>query len=278
MVHRPRYDDWSLPKGKLDAGEHPLAAAVREVREETGVLGAPRRRLPSAVYRLPDGSGKVVDYWVLRATDEPPEPHDDEADEVVWLPADTAAERMSYPHDRTDLSLFALAPTTAAIVLVRHGRAGRRDTWSGPDDARPLDALGEAQARALGPLVALFRPERLFAAPARRCVQTLTPLAEQADLPIEADSAFAEPRPGEQRAERAEVAAQRLRALAEMSECVVVCSQGKVIPEALAILAGDAARHAYQTPKGGAWVLSFAGDRLIGLDRLSAMEDTNPAT
>ncbi|GAA0801333.1 NUDIX hydrolase [Spirilliplanes yamanashiensis] len=270
LVHRPRYDDWSLPKGKLDAGEHPLAAAVREVREETGHAGVPRLRLPSTAYRLPDGADKLVDYWAMRACDEPPGPRDDEADEVVWLSVGAAVDRLSYDHDRRVLDAFAATPATVSIALVRHARAGKRDTWAGPDDARPLDATGSAQADALAPLLALLRPGRLLAATPRRCVQTLMPLAAAVDLPIEADSAFAEPAPGQRRAERAAVAARRLAELAAAGGQVVVCSQGKVIPGALADLAGSADRDSFTTPKGTGWLLSFDGDRLTGLDRLAA--------
>ena len=66
LVHRPRYDDWSLPKGKLEKGEHPLAAAVREVGEETGVRAVPQVRLPGVNYALRDGTPKTVDYWSMR--------------------------------------------------------------------------------------------------------------------------------------------------------------------------------------------------------------------
>ncbi len=269
LVHRPRYDDWSLPKGKLHRGELPLAAAVREVHEETGVRGTPQLRLPSAAYRLPDGARKTVEYWAMRAADGPADAHDDEADEVAWLAVEEAAERVSYPHDRAVLGLFAANPVSVAIALVRHGHAGKRDTWSGPDDARPLDAEGVAEGRALACVLPLFRPERLLAATPRRCVQTLDATAAELDLPVEADSAFDEPRPGQTTKDRGAVAAARLRALAAAGRPVVVCSQGKVIPRALALLAGDEDRSGYRTPKGAAWLLSFHGDRLVALDRLA---------
>jgi 8-oxo-dGTP diphosphatase len=270
LVHRPRYDDWSLPKGKLHAGEHPLACAVREVREETGVLGVPRLRLPSTSYRLPAGEDKRVDWWSLRAADGVPvQPHDEEADDVRWLPPDAAAALLSYPDDRDVLALFARIRTTAAIALVRHARAGKRDTWSGPDEARPLDDAGRAQAEALALLLTLFRPARLLSATPRRCVQTVAALAAESDLTIEADSSFDEPGPGQTKGERAAVAAARLRDLAEDGTTVVVCSQGKVIPGALARLSGDGAPEAFDTPKGTGWVLTFDGSTLVGLDRLS---------
>jgi 8-oxo-dGTP diphosphatase len=99
VVHRPRYDDWSLPKGKLDDGETSEAAALREVEEETGwrcELGA---ELPRLRYEV-KGRLKEVRWWVMRPLSEaPPEERDDEVDELVWLEPDEAAARMTYPHD-----------------------------------------------------------------------------------------------------------------------------------------------------------------------------------
>jgi 8-oxo-(d)GTP phosphatase len=268
VIHRPRYDDWSLPKGKLKAGEHPLAAAVREVREETGVRGIPLRFLRQVSYRLADGTPKSVDHWSLRAAETDTAGPDGEADAVEWLPVDVAARRLSYPRDREVLDDYAGQPVDCAVVLVRHASAGERDTWPGPDEARPLDPPGERQANALAGLLALFRPVRLLAAAPVRCVRTLAPLAELADLPVEVDSAFDESADPGDREAVAVRAADRLRELAGDGEPVVVCSQGKVIPPLLAVLAGgDPA--GYRTPKGDGWVLPFTGVRLVAAQRLA---------
>ncbi|WP_176308688.1 NUDIX hydrolase [Micromonospora sp. NBS 11-29] len=266
LVHRPRYDDWSLPKGKLDAGEHPLVAAVREVAEETDVRAVPQVRLPTIRYRS-EGRPKAVDWWSMRAVGSGGFQPGTEVDEVAWFPADVAARRVSYPHDAEVIAAFAaLPPVTATLLLVRHAHAGKRGTWSGPDTGRPLDAEGRAQARALVPLVALVQPVRLLSASARRCVQTLDPAAARLDLPIEVCGDFDEPKPGQQAAECALAAAARLATLAAAAEPVAVCSQGKVIPGALERLTGRA--DDFTTAKGGGWLLPFAGDRLLSPDRL----------
>jgi 8-oxo-dGTP diphosphatase len=270
VVHRPRYDDWSLPKGKLKAGEHPLVAAVREVWEETGVRGIPQRRLPTVRYTLPSGEPKTVDFWSLQATGPAVAPQP-EVDEVAWLPVEAAAARLTYPADVDVLAAFE--PATYALPLVRHAHAGRRDTYWGPDEARPLDALGRAQAAALAPLLALFLPERLLSGTPKRCVQTLLPTAALLDLPITVDSAFDEPPPGETAEQRAALAAARLRELAGSGTRAAVCSQGKVIPRALAALAGGD-KDDFRTPKGEGWLLAFTGNRLTGADRLSPTDHT----
>ncbi|MFK3980175.1 NUDIX domain-containing protein [Micromonospora sp. NPDC050397] len=266
VVHRPRYDDWSLPKGKLEPGEHPLAAAVREVAEESDVRAVPQARLRSIRY-VSDGLPKVVDYWAMRAVGTGGFEPGTEVDDIRWLPVADAVGLLTYPHDVWVLQDFAdLAPVTAVLALFRHARAGNRATWSGPDTARPLDPTGVAQARQVAELGALIRPDGLRSATARRCVQTLEPLAARLDLPIEVDSDFDEPKPGQDVAECALAGAARLAELAAAGVATVVCGQGKVIPGALEHLTGTPAD--YRTPKAGGWLLAFSGTRLIAHGRL----------
>lgn len=281
VVHRPRYDDWTLPKGKLEPGEHPMVAAVREVAEETNLCGVPQVRLPSIHYRTRDGQPKVVDFWSMRMVSGGDFEPNDEVDEVRWLGVGEATRLVTYPDDAQVLAAFAGLPkVTNVLGLVRHAPAGERSTWSGPDAARPLDEAGRARAHELAPLLALLRPQRLFSASVRRCVQTLGPLADLVDLPIEVDSRLDEPAPGQDETESALATAARLAELAQDVDAAVVCGQGRVIPRALVCLAtADGDGHASQpanaavdttwsTPKGGGWLLAFHGDRLVAADRL----------
>ncbi|GAB3801082.1 NUDIX hydrolase [Micromonospora zhanjiangensis] len=267
LVHRPRYDDWSLPKGKLDPGEHPLLAAVREVAEEADVRAVPQVRLPEARY-FSLGRPKVVDYWSMAAVGDGGFQPQTEVDEVRWLPVGAAVDLVTYPHDARVLRAFAaLPPVTSVQALVRHASAHRRGAWTGPDTARPLDAAGWAQARAVAPLLAVVRPQRLVSASALRCVQTLDPLAELLDLPIEVDSCFDEPKPGQDVEENALSAAARLVELTATGVRVAICSQGKVMPQALDRLGPAGDDHA--TGKGAGWLLAYSGQRLVAADRLT---------
>jgi 8-oxo-dGTP diphosphatase len=270
LVHRPRYDDWSLPKGKLDAGEHPLAAAVREVWEETAVRAAVQVRLSPARYQTRDRLPKIVDYWSMRLVRADPFRPNHEVDEVRWLAVPDATELASYPHDAVVLAEFAALPPLAGLVLfVRHAYAGEREDWSAPDSARPLDDTGEAQAAALAELLALFQPTRLVSASPRRCVQTLAPLAKALDLPIEVESVFDETAHEQDRA----AAAARLGPLASGSPVTVVCSQGQVIKQTMPRFTGQGTATEYATPKATGWVLPYAEGRLLAPDRLTLTPD-----
>jgi len=98
LVHRPRYDDWSLPKGKLEPGETSEAAALREVEEETGLRCRTGPELPPTRYADRKGRSKRVRYWTMEVVDGTFEPND-EVDEVRWVPVDEAGRNLSYPHD-----------------------------------------------------------------------------------------------------------------------------------------------------------------------------------
>ncbi|MCS0638816.1 NUDIX hydrolase [Streptomyces sp. LP05-1] len=111
LVHRPKYDDWSWPKGKLKDGEDRLTAAVREVLEETGHHCAPGARLPTVSYPA-KGRPKEVAYWAAEATGGAFAPNA-EVDRVEWLPPAEARRRLTYPHD---------APLVSALLAALAGR------------------------------------------------------------------------------------------------------------------------------------------------------------
>ena len=270
VVHRPTYDDWSLPKGKLTPGEHPVVAAVREVLEETGVHGYPQLRLPDVAYTLPSGVPKTVEFWAMRADDRPAVAVADpaEVDDVRWLRPEAAEDALSYPADaRLVERVASLPPITAVTPLVRHSHAGERKRWAGNDALRPIDAQGQREAEAIAKVLLLFEPARLMAAPALRCRQTLEPLAEKLGLPIVSDSAFGEPSMPDEVPDRVKAATARLAEVRD-GPTAAICSQGKLMPPLLATLSGAEDPEPYKTPKGGGWILSWAGARLFGLSRL----------
>ena len=202
-VHRPRYNDWSWPKGKLDPGETLPACAVREVAEETRVtidLGIP---LPTLRYPIAGGKMKVVRYWAAQETapDSPAasarEPvkaaTKHEIDEIAWLTVDEARERITFHDDLRPLERLieeheAGRLNTRVFIVARHARAKRRKAWEGADQRRPLTKGGAARAMQLKDLFAAFGTSRIVSSAAVRCVQRSTPTRRPPDFPCEATS------------------------------------------------------------------------------------------
>ena len=106
LVHRPRYDDWTLPKGKLDAGESFEEAAIREIDEETGLRTRLVRELPAVYYEV-RGRPKVVRYWLMEVESDPGFVPNDEVDELRWLEPAAARSLLSYDSDRDVLMAAA---------------------------------------------------------------------------------------------------------------------------------------------------------------------------
>ena len=181
LVHRPRYDDWSLPKGKLAAHEHILLAARREIEEETGLqvlLGPPLGVQRYPVRKNGATAQKMVHYWSANAIDDNEFQPNDEVDEVAWLPVEKARSKLSYPRDVEILdALDRVIPVVATLVMVRHAQAVKRRDWDGKDTLRPLTRSGMAVAERLSDVLAAVGANRLISSDAERCVATLAPYA-----------------------------------------------------------------------------------------------------
>ena len=235
LIHRPRYDDWSFPKGKQDPGEHIQLTAIREVFEETSqhvILG---RRLPAISYQLATGATKRVRYWAGQALPETEsgthfEPNH-EVDRLAWLTPEEALGRLTRRLDAMVLNAFLAAPVdTVPIVLLRHGTTERRSQRFPDDRVRPLAAQGHAQAEALAPLLACFGGPRIVSSPAVRCVDTVRPFAGNQRMIIDVDPALSEAA----HAAAPRAAASWIRALIAEGEPTVVCSHREVLDDLLA--------------------------------------------
>lgn len=233
VVHRPAYNDWSLPKGKCGKKEPPYAAAVREVEEETGVrvrLGAP---LADVSYQVPKGP-KVVSFWVghiLKMSHRMP---DDEVDSVEWLPIDEARERLTYLDERAVLDEAVALPETVPFIITRHTKSLPRKEWSGEDRKRPIDSLGKKQAKNLVGLYTAYGIRQLRSSSSTRCLQTLEPYANVAGLKVKGASLLSE-EVGESHLAGVERFVRKLSVKAGREQVpTVVCGHRPVLPAMLA--------------------------------------------
>jgi len=268
LVHRPKYDDWSFPKGKLEPGEHVLLAAVREVAEETGLRVTLGRRLPPVRY-LGGSLPKRVDYWVATAPAGPGTfVPSNEIDEVAWLAASSATAGLSYQRDAETLAAFRAGPMrTVPLILLRHASAGHKSEWRKGDQSRPLDARGTSDAEALAGLLHCFGASRVISSPAERCLATVRPYAALAGVEIAAEPALEVSKDGVgDDPEAAKIVAQ----LAAADQPVVICAHRENLP---ALLDAACAELGAEWPlvdplrKGEFLVLHRADRKLAALER-----------
>jgi 8-oxo-dGTP diphosphatase len=266
VVHRPRYDDWSLPKGKLESGESIWVTAAREVQEETGFSCTLGRHLGQRRYPVtqPVPATKVVDYFAARAAAGAFQPNN-EVDALRWVPLVAVDDLLTHQGDREIVASFrALPADTTTLALVRHAKAGDRASWKGTDERRPLSGRGWKQEAVLRCLLPLFGVDRVHSAPLLRCVQTVQGLADDlgtgiVEEPLLSEKAYHADSPG---------AVARLLEIATSGGTPVVCSQGGVIPDLLTRVAGDSGLPLGKPPsaKGSVWILSFGNSRLVAAD------------
>ncbi len=233
LVHRPRYDDWSFPKGKLDPGEDAAVAAVREVEEETGLTIRLTRPLP--LTRYANGPRmKQVHYWVGRvegSDDVSGYVVNDEIDDLEWLPVEEAHGRLTYDHDRETLARAEeIHAATTALVVLRHAHAEDRSGWQGDDRLRPLAEDGRRQAERLPTTLTAYGVRRIVTSSSLRCVQTVRPFARAAGLEVREDDGLTE--------EGATLKSLTLAAERALSSAksTVLCSHRPVLPDLFEVL------------------------------------------
>ena len=265
LVHRPRYDDWSLPKGKLNRGEPFLEAALREVSEETGIRPGAVLPIGSVGYDTPEGHPKVVRWWLMEATDGHFAPNG-EVDLVEWLSGNAAEQRLTYVNDLHVLQRcreLVADPGSTRLYVVRHAAAGDRRDWSGPDERRPLDATGRGQAAALGARLIHEPITRVISSPHHRCAQTIAPLAKRLGLSIEYHEGLVEETPIQS----------QLTLIGELSaESAVLCSHGDVIANLVSwmMTTVEMTEPPATSAKGSVWIMRLNDGEVRAADYLSA--------
>lgn len=242
LIHRTKYRDVTLPKGKVDPGEMLAETAVREVHEETGIrvsLGVP---VGVSRYHLPSNKQKVVHYWAAEATEDAIRAStfvpNREIAALEWVSVKRARARLSYPVDVEILDFFANLVDdgvlrTFPVIALRHAKALARSDWDGTDASRPLTARGREQAASIvGPLRA-FGVRKIITSDAVRCVQTVTPLAKALDRKTVKTEKISQDAWEDGSDDLRSVIGRRVRS----GKAAVLCSHGPVLPGILSELA-----------------------------------------
>ena len=242
LIHRTKYRDVTLPKGKVDPGEMLAETAAREIFEETGIrvaLGVP---VGVSRYRLPSKRQKIVHYWAAEATDEAIRASafvpNKEIAALEWVTPKKALSRLSYPVDVEIVENFMSLVDegvlrTFPIIALRHAKAIGREEWDGEDAARPLSSRGRRQADSIvGPLLA-FGVRKLISSPAVRCMKTVAPLSAALGRKIDKSKLISQDAWEEGASDARTVIGERVRA----RKPAVLCSHGPVLPEILSELA-----------------------------------------
>ncbi len=237
LIHRPRYDDWSWPKGKIDPGETIPECAVREVEEEIGLIAPLGIPLPPIHYHVPAGL-KVVHYWAVDVDGATLLPDGREVDSIMWCPPEKAARLLSNPGDIEPLQHLVNAHDrgeldTWPLVIVRHAKAKPRSSWTKAEGDRPLAATGMRQAQSVGRLLHAWKPARIVSSPWLRCVATIAPYAKSAGVKVKLNEALTEHRHGRSPHKTAAV----VEALFDKQRAVALCTHRPALPTVLKQLA-----------------------------------------
>lgn len=259
LVHRPRYNDWSLPKGKLDRGESFKRCAEREVLEETGVSGVVEQSMGTVGYVTSAGNNKAVRYWLLRAKSESFVPNA-EVDRVRWFGPKKAMAKATYGRDAALLASGALTARErepGKVYLVRHADAGNKRKWKKADSVRPISKRGHEQVEALVTRLVRTPVNTITSSPMLRCEQTVGPLALRLGLEVKSSKRL-----------RRDVGPEALLGLIRNSRGTraVLCSHGETIGPLISSLAANNKvdlKGPMEWPKGSIWELTTRRGRVV---------------
>lgn len=269
LVHRPRYDDWSLPKGKVEEKESHIACAYREVLEETGYASIFGPQIGQAMYKVPEGK-KVVRYWSAQAIGEPVGTIDkNEIDEILWLEVKEARKKLTLDDDRAIVDFFIeFGVQTTPLVLLRHAKALKRDEWDGEDSDRPLDNLGQLQAKRLLPQFYPYSISEIHSSDAYRCMQTVEDLTRALDLNTIIGLDLSE----DMYSKDKEAALDYVSTLMQEGNHAVICSHNPILPKVLKKLVGKKYFKELDSKlePAEAWVIHHRDGEVVSVDWVEA--------
>ncbi|MDP1852010.1 MAG: NUDIX hydrolase [Candidatus Planktophila sp.] len=269
LIHRPRYGDWSLPKGKLDANETMIGCAYREVMEETGHCAIFGPEIGDATYVV-DGVTKLVKYWSAQAVGEPTgKPNPVEVDEILWLSPADARKKLTLDDDRSIVDFFLeFGAGTTALVLLRHAKAIKREDWDGDDGDRPLGNIGQLQAKRLLSKYLPYAIKEVHSSDAMRCIETIEPMTRALQMHPIFTTDLSEYRFAKDK----EAALDYAQDLLIRNQSAIICSHNPILPKLLKKLIGkkNFKELVQKLEPAEAWVLHHRDGEIIAIDWISA--------
>ena len=268
IIHRPKYNDWSFPKGKLEIGESLIACAHREVFEETNIQTEFGPFLGDIEYLTPDGK-KQVSFWAAKAITDKDFSPNSEVDQLKWVEVKKVKELLSLETDKKILAQFIkLDCDTKPFILLRHAKAITRDEWQGDDDDRPLDSLGQNQAKRLLSIYQVYNIEQIHTSDAVRCYDTVNPMVKGLGIKLEVTGKLGESAYKKDK----EKAFDYAKDLIKEDARILLCSHNPILPKMLNRLTKKSdvdADEGKLSPADG-WVIHRSGKEIIQIDRIDA--------
>ena len=268
IIHRPKYDDWSFPKGKIEVGESLIACAHREVLEETNLQTEFGPHLGQVEYFTPDGLKKVT-YWSAKVIVEKLFRANTEVDQLKWIPITKVIEVLTNETDKEIFDKFVKVKfNSKPFILLRHAKAITRDEWQGEDDDRPLSSSGQNQAMRLLSTYQVFNIDQIHSSDAVRCYDTVKSMAKGLDIKLEVSSKLSESTYKKDK----EKAFDYVSELIKEDKSILICSHNPILPKMLNKLTKKSEIEADEdklSPADG-WVIHRSGKEIIQIDRLDA--------
>jgi 8-oxo-dGTP diphosphatase len=276
VVHRPRYDDWSIPKGKVEGSESLIACAYREGQEETGLDFRFGPFVGQIEYLTEEGL-KQVSYWAAELVENGKEfSPNSEVDQLLWLDIDSAIEKLSRESDKEILERFNDVPyQSTPLVLLRHAKALAREEWQGEDEDRPLEVRGQNQARRMLMNYLPFGIKEIHTSDAVRCYDTVTAMGRALGIEPLVAKDVSEYTFKKNKDKAIDYIKELSLYVSATNTPTIVCSHNPVLPKMLGKLLKKSKVAEKQLPAGklqpgDAWIVFLSKKKVVQVDFLVA--------
>ena len=268
LIHRKKYDDWSIPKGKVEGEESLIACAYRETMEETGFevrFGPVIGSISYSVGNVP----KTVTYWSAKFLSERGTPNPGEVDQVRWMRISEAQTFLARDLDKKVIEDFLeIDLDTKPLILLRHAKAIERSEWAGEDTDRPLSSFGERQSRRLLSNLQPYVIEEMHSSSAVRCYETITPMARSMKI----DFFFTDSLSEEVFTRDKERSIKYIHRLLVNDYPVLACSHNPILPEVISSFVNKFGIEVtdIKLEPGDAWVAHHIDREVVSVEYLPA--------